>query len=126
MIIINLAHESPVRDILLDHEALHPLIDVLEEALVKKDNILIREGTSALSFLCRRQPLPAYERVADATPVLCRVIREVTNVEVLFDALWAFYYPSNDEETVARILETDSIVPSLIRCLEYNGRGELG
>jgi len=121
MTIGNIAAAPSHRDILLDHEALHPLIDMLKEALVKKDTPLIRQGTRALSNLCRGRPLPAYERVADATSVLCTVVQEVTEIDILQDALWALFYLSNEEHKVTRVLEAD-IVPSLIRYLEYNGQ----
>lgn len=125
MAIANIAYEPDDRDLLLYHGALHSLVDVLEESLVKKDNFLIQQGTRALSFLCRGNPRPDYERVADAIPVLGHVIQEVADAEVLQDALWALSYHSDEEEEVARLLETDKIVPSLIGCLEYNEQYEL-
>ena len=114
----NIACEPHGRDVLLDHGALYPLIEVLNQALDKKDNTLIKQGSNALSYLLKGDPLPDYERVVDAIPVLCCVIQEVSDVQVLKYALWALFHHSDEEEEVARVLETDSIVPSLIRCLE--------
>ncbi len=119
----NIACEPHGRDVLLDHGALYPLIEVLNQALDKKDKTLIKHETNSLSKLCRGRPLPAYERVADATPVFCRVIQEATDLEILHDALWALFYLSDSEEQVTRVLEND-VIPSLIRCLEYSGQDD--
>jgi len=100
---------------------LHPLIDVLRKALERKDHTLIKQGTWALSNLCRTKPLQPFERVADATPVLCTVVQEVTDSDIICDALWALGYLSDEEYKVTRVLEVD-VVPSLIRCLEYDER----
>jgi len=97
------------------------VIDVLNQALVSKNEEFIKQGTWALSNLCSGRPLPDYEMVADATPVLCRVVQEVTDIEVLKDALWPISYHSK-EGGVARLLESD-IVPPLIRYLEYKRKG---
>ncbi len=121
MAISNIATASRHRDILLDHDVLHPLIDMLKQALVNKDMTLIRQGTAALSNLCRTKPLPAYERVADATPVLCTVVPKVSCIETLWHATWALVYLSGQDYKVARVLETD-VVPSLFRYLEYDGQ----
>ena len=117
MAISNIATASRHRDILLDHDVLHPLIDVLKQALVNKDMTLIRQGTKALSNLCRTKPLPVYERVADATPILCTVVQKVTDIETLRDVLWALFSLSDSEHKLARVLETD-VFPSLVRYLE--------
>ena len=119
MAIGNIAARTSYGNILLDHGALHPLIDMLKEALVEKSTPLIRQGTRALSNLCRGRPLPAYERVADATLVLCTVVQEVSDIDILRDAIWTLLYLSDGEHKVARVLEAD-IVPSLVRYLEYD------
>lgn len=119
MAIGNIAAETPHRDLLLKNGALHPLIDAVNEALVSKNQELIQLGTWALSNFLKRLPLPLHGRVADAIPVLCRVVQEVTDFKVLKDAMGSIRELSNREETIARLLEAD-MVPTLMRYLEYN------
>jgi len=106
------------RNVLLNHKVLHPLIGVLVQALVRRDKHLIKRGAWALSALCRGDPLPDFRRVRNAIPVLCTVIKEVMDTDILNDALWAVSYHSGEQERVARVLKVD-VVPSLIRCLGY-------
>ncbi len=118
----NIAVETTLRNVSLNYGVLHPLVDVLKEALVKKDYKLIEQGTRALSNICSAEPLPVYERIADATPILCTIIQEATDIVVLKDAVWPLGYLSDTEEKVTKLLESD-VVPSLMRCLEYNKQG---
>ncbi len=91
------------------------MIEVLKQALVSKDQELIKQGTLILSNLCQGAP----PTVTDVIPVFCMVVKEVTDLEILRVAVWLVSFFSNSEENIARILESD-IVPSLMRHLEYN------
>ena len=104
---------------MLDHGVLNSLVTLLEEALERKDNTSIKQGTWALSVLCQGNPLPAYEKVADATPILGTIIKEVTDLEVCSDALRALVSFSTEKRKITRVLEADNI-PSLVKYLEYN------
>ncbi len=118
MAITNIAFEPQYRDILLDHEVLNPLVDVLKEALERKYNTLIKQGTSALSKLCRTKPQPAYERIAEVTPILCRVVQEVTDTDIIHDAMWALSTLAELCQGV-RVFEAD-VIPFLVKYLEYD------
>lgn len=47
------------------------LVEVIEKS---KDENIVKHGSWALSNLCRGNPLPKYENVKMAIPVLCNVI----------------------------------------------------
>jgi len=102
----------------LAHGALYPLISVLKKAIDEKDNLIIKQGTWALSNLCRGKPEPDYNKVRDAIPVLSSVIQESIHLDVLSDALWALTHLSEGNYLkVQRVLQT-GIVPSLVRHIE--------
>ncbi len=56
------------------------------------EKLLIKNGTWAISNLCRGKPLPNIEYVVCAIPTLIRVIEKEDDSEVLQDAIWALNY----------------------------------
>ena len=97
------------------HGVLHTLIDVLNEALTKKDQALIKQGTWALANFCKGKPPTG--ATDDATAVFCTVVKEVTDMEILREAIWAHNDLSNADETLETILGAD-IIHILMRYLE--------
>jgi len=55
------------------------------------------------------KPRPASERIVDAIPVFFTVLQEITNPDILSDAMWALSYFS-EEYPRAKISETDIIL----------------
>ena len=61
-----------------------------------KDTIKI--GTWAISHLCRGKPLPDFEQVKEAIPILARVVIKEEDQEVLKNAIWALRSLSSADE----------------------------
>jgi hypothetical protein len=89
----NIAGDShQLRDLVLSCGAVPPLLALMvPEAPVT----MLRNATWTLSNFCRGKPQPEFSYVADALPVLSRVIQS-KDPEVLTDACWALSYLSDD------------------------------
>ena len=75
----NLAGDSPaVRDRVIDEGGVNAVINFINNT--KNPNNLA-QAAWALSNLCRGNPLPSYEKVYQALPVLCKVL----NLNILDD-----------------------------------------
>jgi len=59
------------RDTIIKAGGLLNLVEIVERT---SDETLIKHGCWALSNLCRGSPLPKYEQIKTAIPVLCRAI----------------------------------------------------
>lgn len=88
----NIAGDSPrCRDLVLNAEALGPLLEQL------KDNnklSMLRNATWTLSNFCRGKPQPEFEKTQLALPSLARHIHN-SDEEILTDACWALSYLSD-------------------------------
>jgi len=99
---------------LLDCEVLRFLLPLLEAALAEKEDWLLEQGTWVLSNLLN--PRLAYEKIADSIPILCTIIKEVTDIEVCTDALKAIWSTLEGKRGIARIFEFH-IIPHLVKFL---------
>jgi len=87
------------RDLILKGGGLDSLVAILSNTKVQNT---IKHGTWALSNLCRSQPLPRFELVTNAIPILGQIIKTQSDSEILTDAIWAFSHLSDgDEERIA-------------------------
>jgi len=112
----NIAADSPgLRDRLIASGALPPLLKVVEDPEVTQK--VIKEGTYAISTLCRGRPLPPVEKVESAIPTLCKVIKSQTDKEVLTDAAWALSYLTRIEATARMVVDCPNTILALISLL---------
>mmetsp|Transcript_19656 Transcript_19656/g.29343 ORF Transcript_19656/g.29343 Transcript_19656/m.29343 type:complete len:519 (+) Transcript_19656:106-1662(+) len=89
-----IAGDSPAfRDQVLKTGTLESIISVLSSASTKKT--LMRNGTWALSNLCRGKPAPDFKVVAPVLSILPKLLSGGDD-EVNKDALWALSYLSDD------------------------------
>jgi len=86
----NIAGDSPsCRDQVI---GTHVLGNILRKCFEFNNKITtIRHATWTLSNFCRGKPQPAWDILAPALPVLCKLINH-TDAEVLSDALWALAF----------------------------------
>ena len=88
----NIAGDSPkCRDLVLAQNALHPLLEQLNE---HSKLTMLRNATWTLSNFCRGKPQPQFELLRDALPALARLVHS-NDEEVLTDACWALSYLSD-------------------------------
>ena len=85
----NLAAKDPeLRNDILKASALRPLLDIVE----KSHNIqLVQGGTWALSKFIRTNPLPRFEEVMEAIPILSKIIQETHDSDTLVEAAWTLF-----------------------------------
>ena len=96
---------------------IEPIIALLNGA---KNKSIIKIGTWALSNCCRGKPLPDFEHVYKAVPVLCQVLIKETQYEIITDAAWAMSYLSDGgNECIKMILDT-GLVNGLLRFLKLD------
>ncbi|CAO2202915.1 unnamed protein product [Urochloa humidicola] len=110
----NVAGDSAkCRDIVLAHGALFPLLQLLKG---NPRASLLRNGTWALSNLCRGKP--NFEHVKLALIVLRQLIHS-DDEEVLTDACWALSYLSDGDNTnIQAVIET-GVCPRLVELLSH-------
>eukprot|EP00281_Chroomonas_sp_CCMP1168_P028548 CAMPEP_0206254502 /NCGR_PEP_ID=MMETSP0047_2-20121206/23725_1 /ASSEMBLY_ACC=CAM_ASM_000192 /TAXON_ID=195065 /ORGANISM="Chroomonas mesostigmatica_cf, Strain CCMP1168" /LENGTH=515 /DNA_ID=CAMNT_0053680793 /DNA_START=170 /DNA_END=1717 /DNA_ORIENTATION=+ len=89
----NIAGDSAkLRDMVLNHQALMPLLRQLDPSTTRIS--MLRNATWTLSNFCRGKPQPAFELVKPALPTLAALIYS-PDEEVLTDACWALSYLSD-------------------------------
>lgn len=79
------------RDKLLNQSALIKLIRVIEQS---NNKLLIKNGTWAMTNLCRGLPSPNYNTIKPAVPILCKVLKSglITDKQILSDLCWTLSY----------------------------------
>lgn len=103
---------SLYRDMILKYNGLSYLIDIVD----KSDNKnTIKHGTWAISNLCRGRPLPKFESVKIAIPILAKMMTVSTESEVLTDAAWALSYLSDGEEQRIQLVIDTGVLPHLLK-----------
>jgi importin subunit alpha-1 len=113
----NIAGDSAeYRDIVLDCGAMEKLLDMLKKSTKLS---MLRNGTWALSNFCRGKPSPRWEQIAEALPILARLIY-VSDEEVLADACWALSYLSDGKNSqIQKVIEA-GVSRKLVELLLHN------
>lgn len=105
------------RDIILQHNGLHLLIICVESS---NKPSMIKNGSWAISNLCRGKPAPVFEMVKDAIPILAKVIIEHHDTELLTDCLWAISHLSEGGEDKIELIIDSGCVPRVIQFLSHH------
>lgn len=105
------------RDTIIRSAGLINLVEVVDRTT---DETLIKHGCWALSNLCRGSPLPKYDLIKSAIPVLCRAIAKsrVTDREILADCCWAISYHSDANKNKIQVVVDSEVIPRIIKNLE--------
>ncbi|EGC30108.1 hypothetical protein DICPUDRAFT_50915 [Dictyostelium purpureum] len=101
----NIAGDSHYcRDLVLNHNALPPLLQLLQNLNTIKVS-MVRNATWTLSNFCRGKPQPPFDIVRAALPVLAKLIY-YQDEEVLIDACWALSYLSDgSNERIQEVID---------------------
>ena len=98
----NIVGDSPCQDIVLDADAMEPLLVQLR---TNSKMSMLRNATWTLSNFCRGKPQPLFPRVKIALGTLVNLIYN-GDEEVLTDACWALSYLSDGEnEKIQAVIE---------------------
>jgi hypothetical protein len=110
------------RDNIIRAGGLINLVQVMEKLT---DEALIKHCCWALSNLCRGSPLPKYDLIKLAIPVLCRAIAsgKLTDKEILADCCWAISYHSDANKNKIQTVIDSGVVPRIIKNLEETAMG---
>ncbi len=92
-------------------------MDVVNNA---NDDALVKHGCWALSNLCRGSPLPKFDLVKIAIPVLCRSIANgrLVDKEIIADCCWAISYHSDSNKNKIQVVVDSKILPKIIANLD--------
>ena len=105
------------RDKILNCGGIKPLIKILQ---ITDDKNTIKHGTWALSNLCRGKPLPYFEQVKEAIPILASVAIKEDDPEVLIEATWALSYLSDGRDSRIQSIIGIGCVPRLVALLKLS------
>jgi hypothetical protein len=100
----NIASDSCFhRDIMLRSGGIPNIIYAIKNM---NDPFLIEHSAWSLSNMCRGQPLPPYEVIADGIPVLVELIakRQIKDKSIMADCCWAISYNTNSERDRIQLL----------------------
>ena len=106
---------SRCRDLVLDAQALAPLVKCLFSA---KRLTMLRNATWAISNLSRGKPPPQFSKVKECLPVLSRLIFSIDD-EVLTDACWALSYLSEGSPERIQALIDAGVIRRLVELLMH-------
>ncbi len=112
----NISGDSAVnRNIALKHGALQPLLKIVNEPNGNAN--IIKQGTWAISNLCRGRPIPRAEYVRAAIPTLFSILESQTDPETLTDAAWALSYLSGYDNTLDLVMSCANALPGMVSLL---------
>lgn len=106
---------SSCRDLVLSHGALVPLLSQLNEHLKLP---LLRNLTWTLTNFCRLKPLPPFEQVKPALPILRQLLYS-NEEEVLKDACWALSCLSEGQSDKIQAVIESGVCPRLVELLQH-------
>jgi len=113
----NIAGESiELRDTVLAYGMLPALLKLL--GTTKRLSIL-KNGCWVFSNLIRGKPDPSYIKIHEAIPVLCRIIRDFDDKELLADCCWALSNLGDSSSKRAALMSQEKIVTRLVQLLGY-------
>ena len=101
----NIAGDCPkYRDMVLGENALHPLLEQLNDG---SKLVMLRTATWAVSNLCRGKPKQQFDQLKDALPALARLLQSNKDIEVLLDACWALSYLTDGlKDQIQAVIDT--------------------
>jgi len=105
------------RDIILQHNGLQLLINCVENTTKAS---MTKNGSWAISNLCRGKPPPAFEMIKDAIPILAKVVMEHHDTELLTDCLWALSHLSEGGEEKVEMVIDSGCIPRVIQFLGHH------
>jgi len=112
----NISGDSAVnRNIALKHGALQPLLKIVDDPNAQVNTI--KQGTWAISNLCRGRPIPRPEYVKAAISTLFNVLQSQTDPETLTDAAWALSYLSGYDDTLDLVMSCANALPAMVSLL---------
>jgi len=112
----NIAGDSSVyRDRLLANGVLLALLNIVEDPDCPQS--MIKNGSWAISSLCRGRPLPPLEKVRSAIPSLCKIIQTQTDADTLIDAVWALSYLSRTDDAAQDLTNCPGAVSAFVSLL---------
>lgn len=101
------------RDTILRHGGLRNLVTVVRQL---NDDALIKHCCWALSNLCRGTPLPKYDAVQEAIPILCKAIAsgKLNDKDIISDCCWAISYHSDSNKNKIQVVVASGVIPKII------------
>jgi len=113
----NIASENTTyRDLLLDSGILPPLLKILK---CTSKLPIIKIGAWCLDIMNRNHPFPKFNKVKDAIKVICQLINENEDVEILIDCCWNLFKLSDRRKKRIPYLMACDIFPRLVSLLEH-------
>lgn len=95
------------------------MLPVLLKLLGTTNNLaILKNGSWVLSNLIRGKPQPSFERIKEAIPVLCKIIKENDDKELLSDCCWALANLGESDVNKAEVLIANGILPRLVQLLK--------
>lgn len=110
------ADSAYCRDMILQSQGLPSLINFFKKATKDSDADI---AIWAISNLCRSEPLPLYEIIKDAMPILAESVKNQKNQKILIDCLWALSHLSEGSEEKVDDLITTGVVPIIMQLLSH-------
>ena len=105
------------RDNIIRSGGLQNLVEVVTKT---HEEALVKHGCWAISNLCRGSPLPKYDYVRYAVPVLCHCIAtgKLVDKEIISDCCWAVSYHSDAKKDKIQAVIDSGVIPNIIKFLE--------